>query len=116
MGKVIEFYVKKLDFFKNLYLVCTLCFNLEVPHDFIDYTTLSLYFSYTAKVSNISCRAFENMLVPKSYRTPYLILFYSDWCFACLQVEPVWRRIMEELEPIGVSRLWKWNIPILFLL
>lgn len=43
------------------------------------------------------------MLVPKSFRTPYLILFYSDWCFACLQVEPVWRRVMEELEPIGVS-------------
>ncbi|XP_054263700.1 dnaJ homolog subfamily C member 16-like [Macrosteles quadrilineatus] len=52
---------------------------------------------------SITTRAFENMLVPKSYRTPYLILFYSDWCFACLQVEPVWRRIMEELEPIGVG-------------
>lgn len=48
-------------------------------------------------------RAYENQLVPKSYRTPYLILFYSDWCFTCLQMEPVWRRIMEELEPIGVG-------------
>jgi DnaJ homolog subfamily C member 16 len=48
-------------------------------------------------------RAYENHLVPKSYRTPYLILFYSDWCFSCLQMEPIWRRIMEELEPIGVG-------------
>lgn len=48
-------------------------------------------------------RAFENMLTPKSSRIPYLILFYSDWCFACLHVEPVWRRVIEELEPIGVG-------------
>lgn len=50
-----------------------------------------------------SFRSYENMLVPKSSRTPYLLLFYSDWCFACLQVEPIWRRVMEELEPIGVG-------------
>ncbi|XP_066997779.2 dnaJ homolog subfamily C member 16 [Anabrus simplex] len=50
---------------------------------------------------SITARAYENKLVPKSYRVPHLILFYSDWCFACLQVEPVFRRIIEELEPIG---------------
>lgn len=52
---------------------------------------------------SITTRAYENMLTPKSSRTPYLILFYSDWCFACLHVEPVWRRVIEELEPIGVG-------------
>ncbi|XP_065351702.1 dnaJ homolog subfamily C member 16 isoform X2 [Cloeon dipterum] len=52
---------------------------------------------------SVTTKAYENHLVPKSYRTPYLILFYSDWCFACLQMEPIWRRIMEELEPIGVG-------------
>lgn len=34
---------------------------------------------------------------------PYLILFYSDWCFACLQVEPTWRRLIDELEPLGLG-------------
>lgn len=43
------------------------------------------------------------MIIPKSYRSPQLILFYSDWCFACLQVEPTWRRLMDELEPLGVG-------------
>lgn len=43
------------------------------------------------------------MIIPKTYRTPYLILFYSDWCFACLQVEPTWRRLIEELEPLGLG-------------
>ncbi|BES96863.1 DnaJ domain [Nesidiocoris tenuis] len=52
---------------------------------------------------SITARAYENNIIPKSYRTPHLILFYSDWCFPCLQVEPVWRRIMEELEPIGIG-------------
>lgn len=52
-------------------------------------------------LSSVFSRAYENNIIPKSYRTPHLILFYSDWCFPCLQVEPVWRRIMEELEPIG---------------
>lgn len=49
----------------------------------------------------LNCRAFENVIVPKTYRMPYLILFYSDWCFSCLQVEPTWRRLIEELEPLG---------------
>lgn len=41
--------------------------------------------------------------MPKSYRTPHLILFYSDWCIACLQVEATWRRLIDELEPLGVG-------------
>ncbi|XP_014615687.1 PREDICTED: dnaJ homolog subfamily C member 16 isoform X1 [Polistes canadensis] len=52
---------------------------------------------------SITYRSFENVIVPKTYRTPYLILFYSDWCFACLQVEPMWRRLIDELEPLGVG-------------
>ncbi|XP_015511328.2 dnaJ homolog subfamily C member 16 [Neodiprion lecontei] len=52
---------------------------------------------------SISYRAFENGIVSKSYRNPQFILFYSDWCFACLQVEPTWRRLMDELEPLGVG-------------
>ncbi|XP_066588233.1 dnaJ homolog subfamily C member 16 [Prorops nasuta] len=52
---------------------------------------------------SITYRAFENIIIPKTYRTPYLILFYSDWCFACLQVEPTWRRLIDELEALGVG-------------
>ncbi|XP_029155802.1 dnaJ homolog subfamily C member 16 [Nylanderia fulva] len=52
---------------------------------------------------SITYRSFENVIVPKTYRMPYLILFYSDWCFACLQVEPTWRRLIDELEPLGLG-------------
>lgn len=51
----------------------------------------------------VNCRSFENVIVPKTYRMPYLILFYSDWCFMCLQVEPTWRRLIDELEPLGLG-------------
>ncbi|XP_014481726.1 PREDICTED: dnaJ homolog subfamily C member 16 [Dinoponera quadriceps] len=50
---------------------------------------------------SITYRSYENVIIPKTYRMPYLVLFYSDWCFACLQVEPTWRRLIEELEPLG---------------
>jgi len=43
------------------------------------------------------------VIIPKTYRIPYLILFYSDWCVACLQIEPTWRRLIDEIEPLGVG-------------
>ncbi|XP_076277209.1 dnaJ homolog subfamily C member 16 l(3)80Fg [Lasioglossum baleicum] len=52
---------------------------------------------------SITYRSFENVIIPKTYRTPYIVLVYSDWCFACLQVEPTWRRLVDELEPLGLG-------------
>ncbi|XP_011637350.1 dnaJ homolog subfamily C member 16 [Pogonomyrmex barbatus] len=52
---------------------------------------------------SITYRSFENVIVPKTYRMPYLILFYSDWCLMCLQAEPTWRRLIDELEPLGLG-------------
>lgn len=48
-------------------------------------------------------RQFENSLVPKSHHTPQLVLFYTDWCFPCLQATPLWRKLVDTLEPLGVS-------------
>lgn len=60
-------------------------------------------YNYFKCECTIFCRSFENVIVPKTFRTPYLILFYSDWCFACLQIEPTWRRLIDELEPLGLG-------------
>ncbi len=46
-------------------------------------------------------QAYWNNILPNSAKQPYLILFYSDWCFSCLRVEPIWARLTEELEPVG---------------
>lgn len=41
--------------------------------------------------------------MPKSEKTPYLVFFYTDWCFQCLQMAPYWRKLLELLEPLGVN-------------
>lgn len=52
---------------------------------------------------SVTTRQFENNLVPKSRRIPHLIFFYTDWCFPCLQSAPLWRRLVDTLEPLGVA-------------
>lgn len=50
---------------------------------------------------SITYKAYINTLAPNSFKQPYLLLFYSDWCFSCAQVMPIWQKLFEELEPIG---------------
>ena len=51
--------------------------------------------------SSITSRAYYHSVLPKSAKQPYLIMFYSDWCFSCSKVEPTWAKLVEELEPVG---------------
>merc|ERR1719410_2743431 len=50
---------------------------------------------------SITYKAYTNTIVPNSSKQPYLLLFYSDWCFSCAQVMPMWSKLVEELEPVG---------------
>lgn len=52
---------------------------------------------------NLDFRHFENKLVEKSTRDAVLVLFYSDWCMDCLRAAPVWRRLVEALQPRGAT-------------
>nr|XP_027194543.1 dnaJ homolog subfamily C member 16-like [Dermatophagoides pteronyssinus] len=58
--------------------------------------------SYFRKHS-ITHRAYENTILPQSYSTPYILVFYGDLCVPCIQVEQVLRRLMNELESVGVG-------------
>jgi DnaJ family protein C protein 16 len=51
----------------------------------------------------LCCRQYDKLIVPKSEKTPHLIFFYTDWCFACLQSAPYCRRLVDKLEPLGVN-------------
>ncbi|XP_011498447.1 PREDICTED: dnaJ homolog subfamily C member 16 [Ceratosolen solmsi marchali] len=83
--------------------------NFNVPDPFEGFFSGNFQFHYQSRdislfhMMSISHRAYENTILPKSFRTPHLILLYSDWCFACLQVEPTWRRLIDELEPLGIN-------------
>uniref|UniRef100_A0A665WXB4 DnaJ homolog subfamily C member 16 n=1 Tax=Echeneis naucrates TaxID=173247 RepID=A0A665WXB4_ECHNA len=46
---------------------------------------------------------FNSDVLPDSHRRPYLIKVTSEWCFACIHIEPVWKETVQELEPLGVG-------------
>ncbi|XP_041062320.1 dnaJ homolog subfamily C member 16 isoform X2 [Carcharodon carcharias] len=42
-------------------------------------------------------------VVPDSYKKPYLIKVTSDWCFSCVHIEPIWKEMVQEFEPLGLG-------------
>ncbi|KAK2862339.1 hypothetical protein Q5P01_001872 [Channa striata] len=46
---------------------------------------------------------FNSDVLPDSYKRPYLIKVTSEWCFACIHIEPVWKETVQQLEPLGVG-------------
>ncbi|XP_078095065.1 dnaJ homolog subfamily C member 16 isoform X2 [Mustelus asterias] len=42
-------------------------------------------------------------VVPDSYKKLYLIKVTSDWCFSCVHIEPIWKELVQELEPLGLG-------------
>uniref|UniRef100_A0A3B4A6B6 DnaJ homolog subfamily C member 16 n=1 Tax=Periophthalmus magnuspinnatus TaxID=409849 RepID=A0A3B4A6B6_9GOBI len=46
---------------------------------------------------------FNSEVLPDSFKRPYLIKVISEWCFACVHIQPVWKETVEELEPLGVG-------------
>ncbi|XP_061687972.1 dnaJ homolog subfamily C member 16-like [Syngnathoides biaculeatus] len=46
---------------------------------------------------------FNSDILPDSHKRPYLIKVTSEWCFACIHMEPVWKETVQELEPLGVG-------------
>jgi len=61
----------------------------------------------------VICRLYENTVLPESHTKPYLIYAYSDFCFHCMQVAPIWDQIQEDLEKIGIFCLF---VSVLFVL
>lgn len=52
---------------------------------------------------SVTARHFENNILEKSVHTPALVLFYTDWCFECVRAAASWRRLVEALQPLGVT-------------
>ncbi|KAF7657869.1 hypothetical protein LDENG_00021420 [Lucifuga dentata] len=46
---------------------------------------------------------YNSDVLPDSHKRPYLIKVTSEWCFACIHIEPVWKEAVQELEPLGVG-------------
>nr|CAG4646961.1 EOG090X049L [Megafenestra aurita]SVE92320.1 EOG090X049L [Megafenestra aurita] len=51
----------------------------------------------------ITMRGYENLIFPQSSTQPYLVLVYSEWCLMCLHLLPMWKRLVDDLNPIGIN-------------
>lgn len=51
---------------------------------------------------SITTKYYEANVVPKSKTTPHIIMFYSDWCFACMRAAPAFKKMIDSLEGLGV--------------
>ncbi|GAB0090549.1 DnaJ homolog subfamily C member 16 [Sergentomyia squamirostris] len=52
---------------------------------------------------SVTSKYFETNILPKSQTTPHLLMFYSDWCFACMKAASAFKKLMQILEPLGTS-------------
>ncbi|XP_053625163.1 dnaJ homolog subfamily C member 16 isoform X1 [Plodia interpunctella] len=52
---------------------------------------------------SVTARHFENNIIEKSVHTPAVVLFYTDWCFDCVRSASAWRRLVDALQPLGVT-------------
>eukprot|EP00058_Branchiostoma_floridae_P006199 XP_002591687.1 hypothetical protein BRAFLDRAFT_223511 [Branchiostoma floridae] len=46
---------------------------------------------------------YEQTVLPQSSVKPFLLEVYNDWCLPCLQLEPMWDSLVEELQPMGIG-------------
>ncbi|VDN25662.1 unnamed protein product [Gongylonema pulchrum] len=49
----------------------------------------------------ISMRLFLHSLLERSHTQPFIIFAYSGYCQLCFRLEPIWRNVVEDLEPLG---------------
>ncbi|XP_058820805.1 dnaJ homolog subfamily C member 16 isoform X2 [Topomyia yanbarensis] len=52
---------------------------------------------------SITSKYYESNIVPKSYHTPQILMFYSDWCFSCMKAANSFKKMIDTLEPYGVT-------------
>lgn len=50
---------------------------------------------------SISSKYFETNVLPRSEQTPHILMFYSDWCFACVKAAASFKKLIDTLEPLG---------------
>ncbi|KAH8869331.1 DnaJ likeubfamily C member 16 [Schistosoma japonicum] len=58
---------------------------------------------FSVNVVNIDFRSYRLTHLPRSRTVPLFIFGYSDFCFPCRQVRPIWSQLADELTSLGVT-------------
>lgn len=46
-------------------------------------------------------RVYETKILPESHQKPYILYAYAEFCYECVNLEPVLERLFKELESVG---------------
>lgn len=52
---------------------------------------------------SITTKYYDTYVVPQSTTQLYVLMFYADWCFSCMKTAPVFKKMIDTLEPLGVT-------------
>ncbi|XP_052865128.1 dnaJ homolog subfamily C member 16 [Anopheles cruzii] len=52
---------------------------------------------------SITAKYYESNILPKSHQTPQILMFYADWCFDCMKAANSFKKMIDTLEPYGVT-------------
>lgn len=52
---------------------------------------------------SVTTKYFEQTIVPKSATVPHILMFYNDWCFRCIRAVGVFKKMIDALEPLGIT-------------
>ncbi|XP_043236907.1 dnaJ homolog subfamily C member 16-like [Amphibalanus amphitrite] len=73
------------------------------PDDLLHHFAFRRHGTMLFHKQSITLRQYENKVLPSSRTSPTLLLAFSEWCFSCVQMEPVWATLSEELGNVGIG-------------
>nr|XP_022341164.1 dnaJ homolog subfamily C member 16-like [Crassostrea virginica]XP_022341165.1 dnaJ homolog subfamily C member 16-like [Crassostrea virginica] len=53
--------------------------------------------------NDINMRVYETKILPDSHQKPYILYAYAEFCYECVNLEPVLEKLFKELESVGVG-------------
>lgn len=52
---------------------------------------------------SITTKYYETHVLPNSNTNPYILMFYADWCFSCIKTASAFKKMIDTLEPLGIT-------------
>ncbi|XP_050742239.1 dnaJ homolog subfamily C member 16 isoform X4 [Drosophila biarmipes] len=52
---------------------------------------------------SVTSNYFEKNILSSGAKKVHLVMFYNDWCFKCTRIVSAFKKIIDELEPLGIN-------------
>ncbi|XP_057305908.1 dnaJ homolog subfamily C member 16-like isoform X1 [Hydractinia symbiolongicarpus] len=62
------------------------------------------YHSHAQRKSNLLTRySYQNIILPDSHHKVFLIAVFGEFCFDCLRLQPMWEKLAENMDSVGIG-------------